>query len=229
MQRRTCSRSRCRWSPRAAWRSWSPRKRTRGECRIARPLHYALGPIRLAKRSHMASWQQGRLGDVVQAGWGSHRGESLGMGPPTGKGRCRAWEPGSLCRGPWGASDLPGFLTPSALSPGLREGAFRFPREPLDAAPLPRVYVPVSAASAPAEHLPSRSWFLSVLRPFPQRGGARGRPFSWVHVGQFSTGSLIRGSGSQRPGVTLPPPPQGHLWRSAPPPVCREGHPAVGF
>lgn len=30
------------------------------------PRHRALGPIRLAKRSHVASWQQGRLGDVVQ-------------------------------------------------------------------------------------------------------------------------------------------------------------------
>uniref|UniRef100_A0A7N5KI64 Splicing factor Cactin n=1 Tax=Ailuropoda melanoleuca TaxID=9646 RepID=A0A7N5KI64_AILME len=36
-QRRTCSRSRCRWSLRAAWRSWSPRRRMRG-WRLPQPL-----------------------------------------------------------------------------------------------------------------------------------------------------------------------------------------------
>ncbi|XP_061046725.1 phosphatidylinositol 4-phosphate 5-kinase type-1 gamma isoform X2 [Eubalaena glacialis] len=33
MRRRTCSRSRCRWSPRAAWKSWSPKRRMRGRGR----------------------------------------------------------------------------------------------------------------------------------------------------------------------------------------------------
>uniref|UniRef100_A0A8I3N048 Phosphatidylinositol-4-phosphate 5-kinase type 1 gamma n=1 Tax=Canis lupus familiaris TaxID=9615 RepID=A0A8I3N048_CANLF len=44
MQRRTCSRSRCRWSPHAAWRSWYPRKRTRG-WRLLQ-----LMPVRLPKQ-----------------------------------------------------------------------------------------------------------------------------------------------------------------------------------
>lgn len=64
--------------------------------------------ISLAERGHVASWQQGRLGNVVHVlgrEWGMGGGWEWSL-PLEGWG-CRAWEPGSLRRGRWGLGWLP--------------------------------------------------------------------------------------------------------------------------
>ena len=95
--RRTCSRSRCRWSPRAAWRSWSPRRKTRGESPASGPAAVQLPDSVLGFCSDPIGWAWPRGQLAPEAGWVM---ESAFWGREWGPGR------GGPHRGSSGASGL---------------------------------------------------------------------------------------------------------------------------